>query len=95
MYNVNNLNKNTLKLYHYRIMNEYKLDDKNVRDQIKYLASKKGMTMLKLKELVNTKYNKQDSIRNLGNKLRTGTFRLSEFVEITDILGYEIYIREK
>jgi len=76
-------------------MNEYKLDDKNIRDQIKYLASKKGMTMLKLKELVNTKYNKQDSIRNLGNKLRTGTFRLSEFVEITDILGYEIYIREK
>ena len=75
--------------------NEYKLEIENVKEQIKYLAAKKGLTMIKLKEEVNLKYNKHDSIRNLGNKLRNGTFRLSEFTEITDILGYDIYLRAR
>ena len=75
--------------------NEYKLEIEDVKEQIKYLAAKKGLTMIKLKEEVNLKYNKHDSIRNLGNKLRNGTFRLSEFTEITDILGYDIYLRAR
>lgn len=74
---------------------EYKLEDKNVKEQIKYLAAMQGITMLKLKEEVNNKYGKHDSIRNLGNKLRNGTFRVSELVEITDILGYDIYLHAR
>lgn len=77
------------------MVNEYKLEDKNIREQIKYLSAMQGMTMLKLKEEVNKKYNKQDSIRNLGNKLRNRTFRVSELVEITDILGYDIYLHRR
>ncbi len=77
------------------MVNEYKLDVENIREQIKYLAAKKGLTMLKLKEEVNLKYDKHDSIRNLGNKLRNGTFRLSELSEITDILDYDIYLKDR
>ena len=77
------------------MVNEYKLEDKNIREQIKYFSAMQGMTMLKLKEEVNKKYNKQDSRRNLGNKLRNGTFRVSELVEITDILGYDIYLHRR
>ena len=77
------------------MVNEHKLDTENIKEQIKYLAAKKGFTMLKLKENINIKYNKHDSIRNLGNKLRNGTFRLSELAEITDILGYDIYLKER
>lgn len=77
------------------MLNEYRLDVENIREQIKYLAAKKGLTMTKLKEEVNQKYNKCDSIRNLGNKLRNGTFRLSELSEITDILGYDIYLKDR
>lgn len=77
------------------MVNEYKLEDKNIREQIKYLSAMQGMTMLKLKEEVNKKYNKQDSIRNLGNKLRNGTFRVSELIEIVDILGYDIYLHKR
>ncbi|MBO6088090.1 LLM class flavin-dependent oxidoreductase [bacterium] len=77
------------------MVNEYKLEDKNIREQIKYLSAIQGITMLKLKEEVNKKYNKHDSIRNLGNKLRNGTFRVSELVEITDILGYDIYLHKR
>lgn len=51
--------------------------------------------MLKLKDRVNEKYKKNDSIRNLGNKLRNKTFRVSELLEIADILGYDIYLQKK
>ncbi|MFI3299869.1 MAG: LLM class flavin-dependent oxidoreductase [Candidatus Gastranaerophilales bacterium] len=75
--------------------NEVKLENGNVKEQIKYLSAMQGFTMVSLKERVNEKYRKTDSVRNLGNKLRNKTFRLSEFVEITDILGYDIYLKKR
>lgn len=77
------------------MINEYRLDEENIREQIKYLAAMQGITMLKLKEEVNKKYNKNDSTRNLGNKLRNKTFRVTELAEIMDILGYDIYLKKK
>ena len=68
---------------------ECRLDVDNLKEQIKYLAAKQGITMNHLKQEVNSKYNKTDSVRNLGNKLRNKTFRVSELAEIADILGYE------
>lgn len=75
--------------------NVYKLETDNIKEQIKYLSAMQGITMLKLKEAVNQKYNKNDSIRNLGNKLRNKTFRVSELTEIADILGYDIYLHKR
>lgn len=77
------------------MINEFKLENENIRELIKYLAATQGITMLKLKDQVNEKFNKHDSIRNLGNKLRNKTFRVSELLEIADILGYDIYLRKK
>lgn len=74
---------------------ECRLDVDNLKEQIKYLAAKQGITMNHLKQEVNSKYNKTDSVRNLGNKLRNKTFRVSELAEIADILGYEIYLHKK
>lgn len=51
--------------------------------------------MAKLKDEINIRYNKTDGVRNLGNKLRNKTFRVSELAEIADILGYEIYLHKK
>ena len=75
--------------------NEYRLETDNLKEQIKYLAALQGITMSKLKYEVNIKYNKTDSIGNLGNKLRNKTFRVSELAEILDILNYEIILRKK
>ena len=75
--------------------NEYKLETENLKEQIKYLSALQGITMWKLKDEVNSKFNKTDSVRNLGNKLRNKTFRVSELAEILDILGYEIILRKK
>ena len=74
---------------------EYKLETENLKEQIKYLSALEGLTVKKVKELVNEKYNKTDSNRNLSNKLRNKTFRVSELAEILDILGYEIILRKK
>ena len=74
---------------------EYLLESENLASQIKYLAALNGLTVTKLKELVNEKYNKTDSNRNLSNKLRTKTFRVSELVEIMDILGYKIILKHE
>ena len=75
--------------------NEYKLETENLKEQIKYLAALQGITMSRLKDEVNSKFNKTDSVRNLGNKLRNKTFRVSELSEILDILEYEIVLRKK
>ena len=74
---------------------EIKLETENLTQQIKYLAALEGLTVTQVKDLVNRKYNKSDSIRNLSNKLRNKTFRVTELAEILDILNYEIILRKK
>ncbi|CDE62247.1 putative uncharacterized protein [Fusobacterium sp. CAG:439] len=74
---------------------EIKLETENLTQQIKYLSALEGLTVTKVKDLVNRKYNKTDSIRNLSNKLRNKTFRVTELAEILDILNYEIILRKK
>ena len=76
-------------------MDEFiKLEVNNIADQIKYLAALRALTVKEVKNQVNYKYNKTDSNRNLSNKFRNKTIRLSEIAEIFDILGYELYIRK-
>lgn len=74
---------------------EIKLETDNLASQIKYLAALKGFTVTKVKEEVNKKYQKTDSNRNLSNKFRNKTIRVSELVELLDILDYDIYIHKR
>lgn len=69
---------------------EYQLEIKNLKEQIKFLAAIQGITMLKLKEEVNHKYGKSDSIRNLGNKLRNKIH--SEFQSLQKLPIYSVMI---
>lgn len=74
---------------------EYKLEKGKIRNLIKSIAMYKDITLTKMKMLVNEKYNKNDSLENLANKLRKDTIRVEEFIEIMDILGYEIIVKER
>ena len=74
---------------------EIKLETDNLASQIKYLAALDGFTVTKVKEEVNKKYQKTDSNRNLSNKFRNKTLRVSELVELLDILAYDIYIHKR
>ncbi len=75
--------------------NEYKLDVKNIKNQVKSIATVNDLTLTKLKELVNKKYNRNDSVLNLRKKLTNKTIKLPELEEVLDILGYEIVIKKK
>ena len=74
---------------------EIKLETDNLASQIKYLAALDGFTVTKVKEKVNKKYQKTDSNRNLSNKFRNKTLRVSELVELLEILDYDIYIHKR
>lgn len=74
---------------------EYRIEDDKVRTLIKSLTSMEEMTLTKLKILINHKYNKTDSLENLTNKIRNKTLRVTEILEIFDILGYELIVRKK
>ena len=73
---------------------EVKLETENLALQVKYLSALNGLTVTRVKQLINKKYNKSDSNRNLSNKFRNKTIRVSELVEIADILGYDIFLHK-
>ena len=75
--------------------NEFKLDTRDICSQIKYIAAKEGLNMTGLKYAVNEIFNKEDSVRNLYNKMRTKTLRVSELSEIAEVLNYDIILRKK
>jgi hypothetical protein len=77
------------------MIEEHRLEINNLRNQIKSLTIKEGMTLTKLKMLINEKFGKTDSLENLANKFRNKTIKVTELAEILDILGYEVVLRKK
>ena len=75
--------------------NEYLLNTKNTREQIKYFLALRGLTLSKLKNLINEKFNRTDKTDNLSRKLINKTLRLTEFIEIVEVLDFEIILRDK
>lgn len=71
------------------------VDKENTKTVIKTLAAMEDVSLTQLKVLVNHKFNKSDSLNNLTNKIRNKTIRISELLEICDVLGYEIVVRKK
>ena len=57
---------------------------------IKKILIEENLTMTELVEKYNKKYNKDDSIQNLSNKLSRGSLRYNEAEKIAAVLGYKI-----
>lgn len=74
---------------------EFKLETNNICSQLKYLVNLEGMNMTMLKFAVNQLFEKDDSIRNLYNKMKNNRLRVSELAEIAEVLNYEIILRKK
>ncbi len=74
---------------------EYMLKKENLRELVKLLTMFEGKTLTRLKIDINHKFNKTDSLENLTNKLRNKTVKVTELLEIFDVLGYGIYIRKQ
>ena len=61
-----------------------------VRNEIKSYIVRKGMTMNDVVALLADEYGWSGSVSNLSDKLRRGSLRYREAVELADVLGYDI-----
>ena len=62
----------------------------NTRNEIKAYIVREGLTMTKLVEKMADQYGWSASVPNLSGKLRRGSLRYHEAVELADALGYDI-----
>ncbi len=62
----------------------------NYRNEIKSYIVRAGMTMTEVVELLSDEYGWSGSVPNLSGKLRRGSLRYGEAVELADALGYDI-----
>ena len=62
----------------------------NTRNEIKSYIIREGMTMGEVVEKLAEEHGWSASVPNLSGKLRRGSLRYREAVELADVLGYEI-----
>ena len=61
-----------------------------IRNEIKSYIVRKGMTMKDVVALLADEYGWSTSVSNLSDKLRRGSPRYREAIELADVLGYDI-----
>lgn len=61
-----------------------------IRNEIKAYIVREGMTMNEVVERLAEEYGWSSSVPNLSGKLRRGSLRFSEAVELADVLGYDL-----
>ena len=62
----------------------------NARNEIKAIMVREGMTMTEVVEKMADQYGWSASVPNLSGKLRRGSLRYQEAVELADALGYDL-----
>lgn len=62
----------------------------DTRNEIKSYIVREGFTMSELVEKLSDQYGWSASVPNLSGKLRRGSLRYREAVELADALGYDI-----
>lgn len=62
----------------------------DTRNEIKSYIVREGMTMTELVEKLADEYGWSSSVPNLSGKLRRGSLRYHEAVELADALDYDI-----
>ncbi len=62
----------------------------NLKNQIKLLLIHKGISMTELVNLLNERYERNDVVQNLNNKLTKETLKYAEILEIAEVLDYNV-----
>ena len=61
-----------------------------IKETAKIAMFKSDVTLTELVRLLNDKYQREDTIQNLGKKINKGTLKYREAEEIAEVLGYTI-----
>ena len=62
----------------------------NVKNEIKSIIVRSGMTMQEAVDLLPEEYGWSDSVSNLSAKLQRESIRYKEVLELADVLGYDL-----
>lgn len=65
-------------------------NDENYRNEIKAYIVRAGMTMSEEVEILADEYGWSSSVPNPSGKLKRGSLRYDEAVELADVLGYDL-----
>jgi hypothetical protein len=68
------------------------MNNNPIKNEIKSIIAKKGMTMTAVVELINNNRDtaNKTSVQNLNNKLTRESIKYTEMVELADVLGFDI-----
>ena len=64
--------------------------EETCRNEIKSYITREGMTMTEVVELLADEHGWSSSVPNLSGKMRCGSLRYTEAVELADVLGYDL-----
>ena len=64
--------------------------EETCRNEIKSYITREGMTMTEVVELLADEHGWSSSVPNLSGKLRRGSLRYTEAVELADVLDYDL-----
>ena len=64
--------------------------EETCRNEIKSYITREGMTMTEVVELLADEHGWSSSVPNLSGKLRRGSLRYTEAVEMAKVLGYDL-----
>lgn len=67
----------------------------NIRNEIKAHIVREGTTMSEMVRTLAAVHGWSASVPNLSDKLRRGTLRYSDAVELADVLGYDIVWKKR
>ena len=62
----------------------------SIRNEIKAIMVREGITMSEIVEKLANQYGWSASVPNLSAKIRRGTLRYQEAIELADALGYDL-----
>lgn len=62
----------------------------NCRNEVKFYITREGMTMTEVVELLADEYGWSRSVSNLSGKLKRGSLRYIEAVELVNVMGYDL-----
>ena len=60
------------------------------RNEIKSYIAREGLTMTEVVEMLADEHGWSESVPNLSGKLRRGSLRDTEAVELADVMGYDL-----
>ena len=72
-----------------------KKKSESYRNEIKSYIVRAGMTMSEVVDYLADEYGWSNSVPNLSGKLKRGSLRYGEAVELADVLGYDIVWRKR